>query len=189
MNFIGNDITAFTEINYKTFSRKGAKEKILAPTEELFLFPEQELKEIMWLWSCKEAAYKLSVKLGLRTAFSPRMFSIVRTSIKISQVNKKVVVSGKVAYKDFCYKFKSEIDRDYVYTICTEQSHNKKAVNKILAENLLPYNFLKTHTRFDFPIIEKTEWGAPYIRNKFDNKIADISISHDNNLTAYAILR
>jgi phosphopantetheinyl transferase (holo-ACP synthase) len=138
---IGNDIVdlvlAKKESNWK---RKGFVDKIFTPQEQLLIKSSVNQQIIIWnLWSRKEAAYKIyNRQTGIRK-YNPIQFECFDLNLEI----------GKVVFEDLVFYTKTEITREYIYTI---------AVSDI-------WNFNKIQTFDDAAIIQKQN-GIPFYINE-----------------------
>lgn len=138
---IGNDIVdlvlAKKESNWK---RKGFVDKIFTPQEQLLIKSSVNQENTIWnLWSRKEAAYKIyNRQTGIRK-YNPIQFECFDLNLEI----------GKVVFEDLVFYTKTEITREYIYTI---------AVSDI-------WNFNKIQTFDDAAIIQKQN-GIPFYINE-----------------------
>ncbi|AOW11366.1 phosphopantetheinyl transferase [Flavobacterium gilvum] len=150
---IGNDIVdldlAQSESNWQ---RKGFLDKIFSQDEKRLILTNSNPELMVWnLWSRKEAAYKIYNRItGIREYFP--------LGLCCNYENNQ---SGTVSIEGFVFYTKTQIEKDYVYTIAVSEV---SIWNKIKVLNSLESI--------------KKENGIPYILNNFSNTINPVSITH-----------
>jgi phosphopantetheinyl transferase (holo-ACP synthase) len=196
--YIGNDLVAFSEMD--CFDRKGYKQKAFTLNE----IEKESLYDRTYyyglLWSCKESAYKVMLKSGLRKSFAPGMYEVTLNSEK-----RENVLYGIIKYKNIELHSKSEIKNNkYIHTICSNYSegleeamHEAKqiSISNYDFQNSEAINFLKEYLGDNFRI-RPSEIDIhfdhlkkyPVLFFNSGEKHLDISLSHDGFYVAFALL-
>jgi phosphopantetheinyl transferase (holo-ACP synthase) len=179
-------MTLHTE-NFRTFSRPGASRLILSDTEK------KESKntaiELIWRWTCKEAAFKILMKAGHQEAFSPSQFSVVAKIPPIFEEEK--TITGSIFWENKRFFFQSDISQDYIYTLafnCPKEKATKYS-SIIYNETSINLDILYSLTGRNYLAIQKTSRNIPYL-SAISGEILnyDVSISNDEEFTAITII-
>jgi len=198
MQYIGNDLVAFSELKF--FNRPGYKEKAFTPAE---ICMEQVHNCDCYygvLWSCKESAYKAFVKSGFRKSFASGMYEV-----KLQSEKKENSFTGTVNYKNSIFYTKSEIIKDkYIHTLASNSPegletalHDVKYIpeNSYEFQNTAAIGLLKEHLVKYFQIkISDIDIHYDHLQKYpmvyFDSgkKHIDVSLSHDGNFVSYGII-
>lgn len=188
MSFIGNDIMYFHN-NVNTFSRKGVTDKILSKNESQ-LFSSFCLKHhLIIAWTIKESIYKITCKEGNNKAFSPRTIEIFEFMSITENSNKYI---GKAVYSEQIYDFKTEINKEFVFSNASNNYYTLNCVNNIFFPNNVleknSYNniYLNEYLNSNNKELFYHKNGVPFISNQA--KDIDISITHDSEMLVYSEL-
>lgn len=185
MNLIGNDIMLLDNVNMHTFARKRARNYVLSNIEKKWVSETCSPNNLIWRWTCKEAAYKIAIKNGYNDAFVPSFFSVLSKTEPID--NKQV--NGIILFFNSYYFFSSTCTTQYIHTV-VRNSIDKHTVSIKIWENNINYISIIEQTigNSDIKII-KNEKGIPYLFNQNGIKLNhDISISNDSNINAIVTL-
>ncbi len=198
MIYIGNDIISLKDKkNIQDFSNPRYLKKILTEEEFIFFKKNENYHFLPFLfWTCKESAYKILIKKGLRKSFSPKNFKV---NININNKHKN---NGYVIYDNYKIYTSSLINNSYIHTIA---ANYKNSVSKIFYEIKKIKNISKQsyYTRdyltedlvgkFEIDkskikILKDDFTGIPFISiNELKSDI-EISLSHDKEFVSYAFL-
>lgn len=180
--FFGNDIIDLSyPDNIKSFKNLKYLHKFLTREELDFVSRTNMdyLPEIFW--TCKESAYKIMVKKGLKNAFSPGKFlvEIISTSPVISRIiYNSTTLYGYSTYIKNQYVYTNasdDIDQDILWT--SIESTRKDLLIKAAQKLCLPGNNLK--------IVKKN--GIPVLRSNDLSIDNQISLSHDGKFHALVL--
>lgn len=150
---IGNDIVdldlASRESNWK---RKGFLDKIFSSEEQCLIIKSNNPGQMVWnLWSRKEAAYKIYNRITkIREYFPLGLLCDFEDES-----------SGTVVIGEFVFYTKTQITRDYIYTVAVS--------DRVTLSQIKDLDSSKN--------IQKDN-GIPYILNVFSNKRHPVSITH-----------
>ncbi|MBI5219225.1 MAG: 4-phosphopantetheinyl transferase family protein [Bacteroidia bacterium] len=204
MIYIGNDIISRNcPHNRKSFSNPRFLEKAFT-ANELNRIRSEDISALSYLfWTCKESAYKISMKNGNRKGFSPKNFAVTLTDFFYDKFNNPLSATGNICYENTNFYFHSSLTKNHIHTI---SSTNAQSISEIryqviksdspAPEEQVPIiknNIIKaiseslTICNSDIEI-GKNEIGIPFIVFKKNNFKIDISFSHDQNYVAYAFL-
>jgi|AntAceMinimDraft_17_1070374.scaffolds.fasta_scaffold03202_4 phosphopantetheinyl transferase (holo-ACP synthase) len=204
MVYIGNDIISLKDKkNLQDFFNPRYLKKILTEEEFVFVKKNKKYHFLSFLfWTCKESAYKILVKKGLRKSFSPKKFNV---NININNKCKNnVIIYGHVIYENCKIYTSSLTNNSYIHTIA---ANYKNSVSKIFCgikkikssdinkQSFYTRNYLIEYLARKFKIdnsnikILKDDFtGIPFISiNELKSDI-EISLSHDKEFVSYAIL-
>ena len=214
MNYVGNDIVAYTHPRCANkWQHKAFIEKILTQQEQQLLQNATYKNETLWaMWTIKEAAYKLSCFTGNRNHFSAIQYevqeleidTIANTTLIQLPTNNLQLPTNKhyealVQYNGTSYKTYTTLTNNYIHSL-------------VMALHT-PYNSIKygiaTHsfiTKNDYSLavrnfamqqlaiqnihcyaIDKDANGIPYCIVT-GNKHQYISLSHDQQFIAFAFV-
>lgn len=198
MLYVGNDLVAFSGLN--SFNRPGYKQKAFTLREITNAAAYQDASVYFGtLWSCKESAYKVHLKMGARKAFAAGKYEV-----NLSQSNRGAL-SGTIQYEDATFYSTSMIVKEeYIHTICSNLPEGLDiATNKVKQisfsdydhQNISAIELLKTHLCGSFKI-NPSEIDVhfdhlkkhPVIFFNSGNNHLDISLSHDGHYTAFALI-
>jgi phosphopantetheinyl transferase (holo-ACP synthase) len=149
---IGNDVVDLQLSQIESnWQRKGFSDKIFTKNEQILIQNSENQEIAIWnLWSRKEAAYKIwNRETGIRK-YNPIKFECCNLDSEI----------GKVQFESTTYYTKTEISKDFIYSIAVS---NKES-------------FCKIETLDDNIILEKQN-GIPYFRNE-KQEIKSVSKTH-----------
>lgn len=187
MNFIGNDIM-FYKNNVNTFNRKGVTDKILSKNETQIFSSLYLNNHLIIVWTIKESIYKITCKEGNKKAFCPKTIEIIEF---ISENSNKHI--GKALYSEKIYDFKTEVNKDFVFSNASNKYNTLNCVNNIFfpnnvsdkksSNNIYLNKYLDSNNKKLF--YHKN--GVPYIANQVKN--IDISITHDSEMLVYSELK
>lgn len=181
---IGNDVVdlqlAKTQSNWQ---RKGFLEKQFTTEEQTIILNSKNPFLQVWLfWSMKEAAYKCYVQEYQKRFFAPKKFSC-----KILSNSEGVVEIGSSFY--FVRYFISD---NYIHSLASKNKNlkmvselffisKKTSRTKIVNQQMLSYFS-------DEVLLQKNEFGVPFLSQKQKKLPLSISTSHHGNYGAFAIL-
>ncbi|MDH5716046.1 MAG: 4'-phosphopantetheinyl transferase superfamily protein [Spirochaetia bacterium] len=178
MIHLGNDIIDFSDddSNLKTYHTKFIK-RVLSNEEiknhfykcinknEINIKKKDE--KIFWLiWSLKEAAYKVMKQKNKVIFFSPREFI----------VNKNL---NKVTYKKNILYCHTIINKNYIYSLCSNYELKESYENKIIINSIIK---IKQNEKASFEIRKKMMQNLNIHYKNMDNLI---KIQFDKNIPFY----
>ncbi|WAC00939.1 4'-phosphopantetheinyl transferase superfamily protein [Lacinutrix neustonica] len=188
---IGNDIVdleqAATDSNWK---RPRFLDKVFTQQEQDYIFSAEDPHQRVWLlWSMKEAAYKVQVQ-----QFGTRFFNPKRLECKLLSIKK-----GLVSIGDDTYFTRSEITKDYIYTIAKQDKAQKVNTSMFKTEypayktqsDTLKHNFLKAISKkegvaFETLDIKKTAAGVPQVFSNALKLSTSFSLTHCGRFSGFA---
>lgn len=187
MTFCGNDILVLNTENLRTFSRKGAGRHILSEAEQSFSKNEISPAELMWRWTCKEAAYKILMKKGERNAFTPAHFEVVPSIAPAFQPGEKI--SGTIIWDDQNLSFYTVWTENYIFTQAFCDKDVSEYSSSIFLSEITP-EILGRITGNNNAIIRKTIDNVPILTSSTGEILnLDISITNDYGYTAITLLQ
>jgi phosphopantetheinyl transferase (holo-ACP synthase) len=180
MVLIGNDLL-FPAFNKETFSHPNARRIILNSSENVLFEKLNVCHSLSLAWTIKESIYKIVCKNGFTSAFSPCTITI--TNLEISDPE---YFSGKAIFQNENYFFRSEINKEYIYTyasnhpdILSKIEHHYFKHDISIRSSLSNPDFISFLNQNKWQLTH-TDNGIPEISNP-DSQI-DISLTHDHNL-------
>ena len=197
---IGNDIVDIVEAARKSdWRRKGFLKKVFTAKEQLRISNSDNPDLIVWLlWSMKESAYKIYLRLQRKYFVSPLKLE----SELIADLNE--CYKGKVFIENFTYLTNSKVTKEFVST--TALAENKLRKGKIFQKDLKFSNedfdkhreeiYSSISETFSEKInkpsekisIKKDNFGIPYIFDGQRQLDTSVSISHHGRYGAYAFI-
>lgn len=146
---IGNDIIdlalAGKESNWK---RKGFLDKLFTSCEQQIIFKAKNAETMVWnLWSRKEAAYKIYNRQTKIRAFIPKQIKC--TGLIFSDK----CWFGEASIDDKLYHTKTEITKDYIYTIAVINPEDFNRISTVNSSNIVKdYYGIPFHFENDNPV-------------------------------------
>lgn len=200
MLFIGNDIISFEDsTNQLSFSNQRFIRKILTENELSFFEQNLNHKYLPWLfWTCKESAYKIALKKGIEKSFAPQSYEVkLSNSFKDAATDN---ITGIVEFYGNTVFFNSKIHMDYISTIACSKAEFLDS-----AKSVVDVTYKTDHSKLarewlsiqisSLLGIEKTKIeiyrnkaGVPFLNIANNNKLPDISFSHDGKFFSFAYL-
>jgi phosphopantetheinyl transferase (holo-ACP synthase) len=179
---IGNDIVdlefAKTQSNWQ---RKGFLEKQFTADEQKSILNSEDSFLQVWLfWSMKEAAYKCYVQEYQKRFFGPKKFNCTIIS------NSK----GIVEIESNFYHINYLISNDYIYSIASKKNKIKMVYNLFFIpkkenQTKILTNQILSHFSDDI-MIQKNEFGVPFLYQKEMKLPISLSTSHHGNYGGFA---
>ncbi|MEC5143862.1 4'-phosphopantetheinyl transferase superfamily protein [Chitinophaga sp. 212800010-3] len=174
---IGNDIVDLhAAAKESNIFRRGFLGKIFLPAEQAYIAAAACPATMAWqLWSWKEAVYKIVHRQTRQRTYAPQQFSCEISGTR-----------GSVTHQQQQYYVISTLDAGYVHTTA--------AVTPQLLQHLFvkiaDYNGSDYTTIILPPQLEmlKDEYGIPYARCRYTNRVTPISVSHHGAYTAMVIM-
>jgi phosphopantetheinyl transferase (holo-ACP synthase) len=190
MTFHGCDIVSLSDPqNLRSFRNPGYARKILSEQEYAALSEDMDTRDLAICWACKESAFKLMMKKGLRHAFSPRLF-------EVSEVGENCFQVSYYHQKMFVHITRCE---DYIFALCTETADQGEIHSNVIRterpcdavsiqEQLIAAVSVKTGLPSDHLRIEKEEDLFPVIYSGREKIQVDLSITHDGPLAGFSFI-
>ena len=177
---LGNDIVDLHKASLESnWQRKGYLEKIFTPKEQITISNSTDPNTMVWLfWSMKEAVYKIINRQTFERFYSPKKFEC-----KII-VFESCIAEGYVIYNGITYFTKSDLNKNYIYTISsTKITKFKKIKSHYLANTKNYIDFFNFKSGFS---IQKNLFGIPEIIDiKLQTKSL-VTITHHGRYLAIA---
>ncbi len=189
---IGNDIVdlnlAAVQHNWK---RNRFLNKVFTEYEQELIFSSKIPFKMVWLlWSMKESAYKIYVRQNQNRFFNPKKLACKLTS----QMEGEVEINSEV------YITKSEINRDFIYTIASLKNDKNilstafklddtsyTTQHKVSSKKLRDAISKKWKLSVKDIHIKKNGVGVPKLFLNTKELSSSFSISHHGHYGAYAI--
>ncbi|MBI5539235.1 MAG: 4-phosphopantetheinyl transferase family protein [Bacteroidia bacterium] len=187
MSFIGNDIMYFKN-NVNTFNRKGVTDKILSKNESKLFHSFCLNNHLIIAWTIKESIYKITCKEGNQKAFSPKTIEIIEF---ISENLNEYI--GKAVYSNKIYNFKTEVNKDFVFSNASNNYNTLNCINNIFFPNNVSDKrssnnlYLNEYLNYNNKQLFFHKNGVPFISDQAKN--IDISITHDFETLVYSELK
>lgn len=123
---IGNDIVDLALARKESnCQRKGYLDKIFNPKEQLLVRNAKNPDEMVWnLWTRKEAAYKIYNRQTNIRAYIPLQFDCFYESDSL----------GIVICNEFKYYTRTQISKEFIYTIAVTEKEHFNQIRKITLE-------------------------------------------------------
>lgn len=214
MNKLGNDIISLSsDANRKSFSNPRYLQHVFTAEEIRRIYQQPDIPIAEYFWSCKESAYKVLVKNGLRNSFSPGLYEVSCGKMEVNVLSGTEMIKSQVLYGYQTVFSVSIIQSDYVHTISsTSNFHiNQRGKIKLFSGDNICFGVKKTQVQHpyqesrsarDFAITQisdaincgrnllvyniNTSTGIPSLSSPIDNRGFDISISHDCGWLSFA---
>lgn len=218
MEHLGNDIISLKDKKNKNsfsnprFLKKAFNEYEIDLTRRFELFDHLPFL----IWTCKESAYKVMVKKGLRKPFCPVTFSVSindrelkrNSHVSVNSKKKKkplnLVLHGNVQYDKVNISTKSYRTANYIHTIAASPDIPDvdiyRGVKKIGRDELHKQS-LYTRMYLIESLAKKLKTGksimtvfnheltqVPFVQINHSTVDIDISLSHDTEFISYAYL-
>jgi phosphopantetheinyl transferase len=184
---IGNDIVDIEEARVRSnWQRPRFLTKLFTIKEQNYIQNSRTPFLMVWyLWTMKEAAYKLFTQLYKGRFYNPRGFECFVDA-----------ASGIVRYKDFQCETKTQITEDFIISearlkpdhfsskVIVFETNNSKVQSNYLKKQVLSY-FKVLHPNSDKLQLEYSEFGVPTIQTNSGSHY--FSLTHHGRFGAYAI--
>jgi len=194
MVFVGNDVV---NIGHPANANRSLSSKFLAKVcsskEQEYVLESESPNIALWqLWSLKESAFKVLMKMGEMSFFAPNRIEVLDTGIQ----NKKVI---ETMFKSNVVYLKSSVLNERITSVA---SNSLDGINKAVSETRitskpdesnevrrLMFDVLKRHNLpHDKVEVIKNEQGIPYLFYQKKILPIEISLSHDYGVMGVAIL-
>lgn len=177
-DLVGNDIVELSAEGLHPFQREKASGYILNETEKGYYSDRSnDARWLAFLWTCKEATYKILLKKRIKKAFAPRQFTVEVLQYHGSRADVRVSYGGELFYGT------TVIARHYIHTLVSTSTKNIKSNIK----NTDNWNDLLSGILDGTFSIGKRD-GIPYIVDIDGGRQVDVSFSHDGLWRAAAIV-
>ena len=189
---LGNDIIDIEETKARTnWQRQGFLDKLFSPYEKNKIQESLNPFHLVWrLWSMKESAYKVSIQSGY-----PRLFNPSSIHCKIISSKKGLISIGGIDLSS-----ETRINQEYILTVASPtnnsiittkilklHTHNFKAQQKVLYQQILAQVALELQFSKDELTIQKTNLNIPYISYKNKKIESHLSISHHGKYGVFSL--
>ncbi|MFH1319484.1 MAG: 4'-phosphopantetheinyl transferase superfamily protein [Bacteroidota bacterium] len=218
MAYIGNDIISLKDKrNQKSFSNPRYLKKAFTKCENDLICHFNHFDYLPYLiWTCKESAYKVLVKRGLRKSFSPKKFKVCfnrkefknNTPISPNSRQKKETLDnnfyGNVQYDRVNISTFSQINKDYIHTIGSDCKipalKINRGVKKIAPvdadrQSLYTRMYLIKNLAENFHvdksnirIINNELTCIPFVQINHSTVDVEVSLSHDTGFISFTYL-
>ncbi len=186
MIVIGNDIVSLhnnsNQNSFNKSSRFFAHDGIVT-YKTLSLIVKRAL-----FWAAKESTYKCILKLGIKKAFSPKLFHV-----QINEIQNNVY-EGWVNYKNDRFFVKLKRNTDYIHSIATNTPQASPHIKSFELQSPRPIveqlflNKMQETYQLNFPLsLHKDSSNIPYISHQ-ERLPFDISISHEDDKFLFSSL-
>jgi len=189
--YTGNDVINLKEsLGYSKHKNISWIKKVFNPNEQAHIFQSDNPNLTLWqLWSCKESAYKVFVKLGRK-----RFLNALKISIDVENYTQNKFEINYMNWKLFT---NSQINSNYIHSVSSTcllknldqgvfkfQGVSLEKGSRLIRSKIKDHVFSEYGKKiFSF---SKNHLQIP-IANTKDNSTIDISISHDEPYFAYTI--
>ena len=195
MALIGNDIISLkSPENQNSHNNERYLRKVFSEREIQYMHSEVIPNLSYMLWTCKEAAYKISLKQGIMNGFSPRLFQV--ELVQEHACGLKLITR----YLNKQYYTNTYICPDFVQSIASDR---KDALDRVRSHMISDYEYpqvssddlIAEYIEKDFGIsrryiqVSRIFLNIPHVTLNEAFGAFDVSISHDNNKTGLAILK
>lgn len=190
MVFVGNDIVHLNDPkNLRVEISNRYLNKSFTPAEQETILKHKKPSLELWRhWACKEAAYKILMKMGATTSFVPK-------SIEVQPYESRAELSMTANYQGINLYFVSEATQDYVFTYGSnlkdavplihskvgkgfeseESALVRATLFQLISENCPEYSTLE---------VVKNSNNIPLLFNNGARLPVDISLTHDYGFVA-----
>ena len=199
MNHIGNDILSIEDpTNLRSFSNSRFLSKVLTRTERAANLSRKGPLFAYILWTCKESAYKIQVKNGLRSAFAPIRFTVELADLDPGQG----IDRGTATFGDKRMSTLTYINSRFVHTIAmegysaldliVEGVRNTGALYGAPQSDLTHDHFLGSLvsdlglSKSAVTFSQDPDTRIPLVQIRGADRRVDLSLSHDGGFISFA---
>lgn len=197
MPHIGNDIIALncTE-NIRSFRSEKFLGKIFCKTELNQIYSSGDTLLPYKLWTCKESAYKIAIKKGCRTAFSPALFKVEKSKGADTDVSRFTVI-----YKNIISFSKVFSLSEIIYCVASDNINTVDSIHAGIyqtaghSSEAMYQTMINEYSRHfsvqptGFSIKKDATAGIPVLFNLKTGNSYEVSFSHDLNYYMYSFLK
>ncbi|MEM6319275.1 MAG: 4'-phosphopantetheinyl transferase superfamily protein [Bacteroidota bacterium] len=196
---VGNDIIDLQLANKESnWQRPRFLEKLFTEQEQDFIRTAPNPTAAVWtLWSQKESAYKIIVRLEKRRFYAPKKLT---TTVPFDLSASSSSNVGQVTFASYNFLTKSKITDAYIHTTAQLNDYQSLMSDSFqLAQSNCAYQ--RTTTRFkllqayatknslslDNLSIQKDEWKVPHLYYKNQRQTVQISMAHHGYFGGYVL--
>lgn len=190
----GNDIVdlsaAAVESNWR---RPGYLEKLFSPEEIDLILSNKDPDKTLWrIWTMKESAYKLHIRMFGGRSFAPQKITCTLTDEQ----------QGEVQFRDNRYLTQTSQNQHYIHTVAFNRADrspsfssccfelplvNTGTQNSFIMEKLTSHYSRASGTHPSNLSLRKDIAGIPFLYCYFERKSIPVSITHHGRYAAFTI--